>query len=324
MLTALKFAQRAIARSGLAPTLSCFRMSNGRVTASNGVLAMSAPLTLSFEAAPAAVHFTKAIDACEGPMTIAQDSPTRMTVKAGGFKASIPCLPVATIPTVRPEGEFIPNISLVDAFKMLRPFVSTDDQPDKAWANGIMLDSQYAWATNNVTLTQCWLGGSHVPFKINIPLPMVDEIIHVRDEPTTLQVGRASITAHYADGRWIRSQLSALEWPNLGTVLESAWEGRTLESVRLEFKDACAKLAKFAGKDDHKTYLRGLDVATARSNDTDGIASVAVLCDNEGCYHTRYLADVLAVAEAADFGNYPRPVPFVGGMMRGVICGVRG
>ena len=75
------------------------------MTGFDGILAMSAPEPV-FDAAPAAVPFTRAIGACEGPLTIVQDSPTKITVKAGGFRASVPCLPVDKIPTVRPEGNF--------------------------------------------------------------------------------------------------------------------------------------------------------------------------------------------------------------------------
>lgn len=319
MLPALNFAARAISRSGLAPVHSCFRIAHGRVTGFDGILAMSAPLNLSFDAAPAAVPFTKAIAACEGPLTIVQDSPTKITVKAGGFRASVPCLGIDKIPTVRPEGNFVALSGVLDAFRALKPFISTDERTDRAWCRGVLLSGASAMATNNVCLVEHWLGSVNFP-KINVPVDMVDEMIRTKDEPTKFQISPTSITAHYNDGRWIRSQLCDLTWPDLGKVMSEAWEKATLTTIDPALKEACAKLGKFAAV---LTYFRGQDVATERQEAKDGIAAVSVVSPATGCYHTRHLLEMLKAADTADFGAYPRPVPFIGGMMRGVICGVR-
>lgn len=319
MLPSLNFAARAISRSGLTPVHSCFRIAHGRVTGFDGILAMSAPLNLSFDAAPAAVPFTRAIGACEGPLTIVQDSPTKITVKAGGFRASVPCLPVDKIPTVRPEGNFVALTGILDAFRALKPFISTDDQAERQWCRGVLLNGSSALATNNVVLVEHWLGGANFP-KVNVPVDMIEEMIRAKEEPVKFQISETSITAHYADGRWIRSQLCDLEWPDLGEVFSVAWEGAALSTIEPALVAACAKLAKF---DAPLTYFRAVDVATERQEAKDGIAAVAVVAPATGCFHTRHLADVLKAAETICWESYPRPVPFSGGMMRGVVCGVR-
>lgn len=313
MLPSLKFVLRGVAKSELIPHLTHFRIHKGRVTAFNGTLALSAPLPLSFDTAPLALPFIKALSACEDTISITQESAGRLIVRSGSFTATVPCVELKTVPTVRPEGISMLPVDLVAAFKALSPFICTD--PARPALNGILLTGESAYTTNNISVVQCWLG-TPFPFEANVPAAFVDEVVRIKEEPKTVQMTATSITLHYADGRWIRSQLNSLEWPHVAGVLNKAWAGATLAPIAEPFKAACEKLQKFGA---HHTVFCGHTITTE-----DETASVEVSAPEKGRFYTSYLADVLNVAEQADFSRWPEPVAFASKTLRGVLVGVRG
>ncbi len=316
MLEALTFVQRGVAKREILPNSTHVRIQNGRVTAFNGTLALSAPLPVTFNAAPAARPFIKALNACDCRVSIVQDG-SRLVIRSGTFKAVVQCVDVKDVPTVLPEGQRVPASGLLEAFSVLKPFVCADENRPELC--GILLSGQSAFATNNPVLVEHWLG-TPFPFVVNVPVEAVDEVLRADVEPESVQVSGGSITFHYADERWIRAQVNTQEWPDVFRVLSAAWEGRTLADVTDPLRSACYKLAEFCAQEAGITYFRGTDVATSRENPA---ALVDVPAPTVGAFRTKYLSDVLKVATGIDFGAYPQPVPFVGRNLRGVLCGVR-
>lgn len=314
MLPSLQFVKRAAKNNAV------FAIRNGHVTASDGVITMSAPLNLSFNAAPAAVPFLRALNACEEAMSITQESESRLIVRSGSFKASVPCLDLKTIPVCKPEGQAIPTGEIVAAFKALRPFVCSD--PARPNLQGILFNEKSAFATNNIVVAEYWLN-SAFPNQSNVPVEVIDEVIRICEEPVNIQLAEGSITFNYKDGRWIKSPLNSLTWPDVAVVLNKSWENAQLVPVSEALKKACSKLADYVGSARGLTYFRGDNVASAKDDGEDGIATVATPAPVQGTFWTRYLSDVLNLAQQADFSMWPRPVPFAGGKVRGIIVGAR-
>lgn len=316
MLEALKFVHRGVAKRDLMPELMHFAIRKGRVTGFNGVLALSAPLPISFDAAPLASFFVKALDTCENTISITQESLSCIIVRSGTFTATIPCVDIKSVPSVHPEGQSVLPVDLVAAFKALAPFACTD--PDRPALNGILLTGESAYVTNNVSIVQCWLG-TPFPFTANVPMAFVNEVIRIKEEPKMVQMTEGSITFHYHDGRWIRSQLNSSEWPQVAETLNRAWDGAKMEPIDEALKAACAKLQKFTSRSGGVTVFCGHKITTE-----DAVASVEVAAPEKGRYFSSYLADVLNVADQADFSRWPQPVAFASKALRGVLVGVRG
>lgn len=315
MIDALKFVQRGISRSEGA---NFFAIRDQRVTVFNGTLALSAPLNLSFNTAPLGVPFMRAIEACEDTISITQESKSKLVVRSGRFKATVPCVEVSTIPQVKPEGLTFTPQGLVAAFTVLKSFVCSD--PQKPSVRSILLTGQSAYATNNIAIVQYW---TSTAFPLaNVPVEFIEEVVRLKEEPSKIQISEGSISFHYSDGRWIRSQLIQMLWPNVARILSEAWVDE-MEEIKPELKKACLKLGKYVGKASGKTYFRGTDVATAKDDLEDGIACVTVNAPTSGCYCTKYLNDVLEVANKAAFDQYPKAVAFQGERVRGILLGVR-
>lgn len=322
MLPALKFVQRGVARRDLVPGLSHFRIKNGRCTGFNGAMALSAPVDIQLNIAPAAGAFIRALEACEDVISLRMDGPSKLIVRSGNFRTAVPCLPLEQLPEIEPEGTVVaPQQSILKAFEVLSPFIGID--ASREWACGILLREDSAFVTNNIVLAQYWLG-SHFPTPVNIPSNAVEEILNLHEELVSVQVANNSITFHYADGRWIRSQLISISWPNINDPLDQCWKGAAFKPIPAGMATALQKLVRFGDKKDNRCYFRGTDIATTKEGTLDGGALVEMPgLPEQGCFTTKYLADVLSVAQGIDFDQYPMPVPFYGENLRGGIVGIR-
>ncbi len=320
MLEALKFVQRGVARRDLVPGLTHFRIKDKRVTGFNGAYALSAPVDIGFNVAPAAGVFIKALDACEDVITLQMDG-ANLLVRSGNFRTVVPCIDLDTVPETLPEGEVIPtHESILAALGALKPFVGID--ASRQWACGVLLANESAFATNNVIVVEYWLG-SKFPRIVNVPSAIVEEVIKVNEELTHLQIAENTITFHYKDGRWIKSQLLDLSWPNVIAVLDQAWQGANLQPVPPGLMEACLKLARFGDKDGAHCHFRGKDIATHKDGAIAGGALVELPgVSDKGCYHTTYLNKVLEIADRIDFSRYPGAIAFGAGRLRGAMVGV--
>jgi len=318
MIDSLRFAQRATDGN---PQSAFFRIADGRVTGFNGTLAMSAPLQLAFQAAPAAVPFVKAINACEGVVSIAQESVHKIIVTSGKFKASVPCVAVKDVASVEPEGAIYRNVSnLQKAFKVLRPFLADETTAGREWSSNIKIDGEFAYVTDNTVLIEYWLD-STFPL-LSIPFEAVEEVIKVNCKLEAIQANHNSITFHFSDGTWIRSQLHVAMWPNISSMINNSWTHFKPSTITKDFKDACLKLGKFGGRDHLEIYFRGTDIATSRK-ETNDIATITTAAPETGCYAVKHLNKVLSIATSIDFSAYPKPACFMGESLRGVFVGVR-
>lgn len=320
MLEALKFVMRGVARRDYVPGLTHFRIKDQRVTGYNGLLALSAPVDVSFNAAPHAGRFIKALQQCEDVISLRLDGET-LLVKSGNFKVSVPCVNLNDVPTILPEGTPIkPHESILEAFEKLFPFIGVDAA--RPWATGILLANSSAYATNNIVAAEYWLG---VPFPkiVNIPSSAIQEAIRIEEDIDFMQVAEASVTFHYQDARWIRSPLLNLNWPNVPGVIKNTWKGVTMWEITPELRKACIKLATFCEEHKEHLYFRPGEVSTtAKGLETGGAVCELSGLPSVGCYHASHLNDVLTAATHIDLTKYPAAIPWHGGAIRGAMLGI--
>jgi hypothetical protein len=215
-----------------------------------------------------------------------------------------------------PAGEVveIDGTALMDAIKVLSPFIGND--ASRIWTNGIMLRGQSAFATNNVCLVEYWLGVD-IPITVNIPQAAVKEMARVKEPPISAQMTEHSITFHYSNGRWIRTQLFSTEWPDLSEVLGGAADLRPMPT---ELFEGLEKIKPFINKQGI-VYFRDGKVQTEQVEGLGASYNVEGL-HSEGVYKLIMLALLDGVATHIDFSSYPSPSLFQGERVRGAIIGL--
>lgn len=330
MLDALKFIKGSVAKKDLVPALTHFNISNGQIRGYNGLIAMGAPMALSLDCQPKAAPFHKAIEICEGleeAPSFAMTAAGKLTIKAGKFKVHIECIE-APFPPMEPEGERIDiQPGLLNAFKALAPMIAED--ASRPWARGILLRDGSAFATNNVVIGQYWIGYK-MPFDMNVPDECVKELLRVKVDPTGISATTRSITFHYADGRWIKSQLLTTDWPNVSPVLDRPSQPTP---VPPEFFSNLARLAPYADTA-RKFFIRGNTLSTHAEDGIGASAVVEGLSEDgtlRGAYNLDLLRSLDGLVATIDFTLYPQPVLFFGPhtdagypVLRGAVVGMKG
>ncbi len=318
MLAELKFAQGAINKKDLLPALSHFAIDKGRVRSYNGVVALCTPIALDLECKPKAEPMVRAIGHCDETVTLARTPAGKLSIKSGAFRALIECLPDEQVtPHVEPEGEpcAINGGALLQAVKACEPFIGED--ASRPFSNGVLLKGRSAFATNNVTAVEYWVGGdADFPNVVTIPQKCVQEMIRINEAPTHAQFASNSVTFHYSGDRWIRTQLLSTDWPDISVILDKTSNPQPLDKALFT---ALAKIKPFLDKYTHVYFQDGCISTT--SDKEEGTYAEIPGFRFDGLYTCEQLEILRDAVERIDWTGYPGPCMFFGPQLRGAIIG---
>lgn len=323
MLKELRFVQGAVAKKDFLPAMTHFRIEGGHVRSFNGTIALSSPLPFDIDCTPKADMLIKAIAQCgEETITLSLTPTGRLRVQSGKFKAFVPLIDGET-PHILPEGDVIhfDGEVLLDALRTVYPFIGND--ASRPWTNGVLLQGKSAFATNNVCIIEYWLGVDS-PVTVNLPKDAITEMLRIGEPPTFAQMHKNSVTFHFADERWIRTQLFETNWPEVTRVLDKESNPTPVDERLFE---ACDMLKPFSD-DLGRIYIKD-DVIRTHIEDETGTNDQGAVYEAEGLgfkgvYQMQMLNLLRGVAERADFTKYPEPALFFGGRVRGAIAPMRG
>ena len=79
------------------------------------------------------------------------------------------------------------------------PFIAED--ASRPWARGVLFDSQFARATNNIVIVEYWLGSTVFPIPINMPKSAITEVLRIGEEPEKTYVNETNITLIFPECR---------------------------------------------------------------------------------------------------------------------------
>lgn len=317
MLDTLRFVLGAVAKKDFIAALTHFQIKNGFIKGHNGGITLCAPIDFDLDVTPKATTFVRAVATCTGPIALSMTATGRLTVKSGKFRAYVECLEEQTFPSINPEGDSIDlKPGMLAALKTLHPFIA--DDASRIWARGIMLRGQSAFATNNVVLLEYWLGESF-PLPINIPKSAVTEIVRIAEDPVRMQCTADSATFFFADGRWLKTQLYSLEWPDLSKVLDRESNQKAPPE---DFFDSLKSAEPFVDKQ-RRIWLRKGQISTDAGDNSGALIEIPELLD-DGVYNIDYLLGLEDTAQTLDLSAYPGPMIFYGDKVRGAIIGMRG
>lgn len=317
MIDALKFVQGAVQRNGISPELEHFQIKNGRVVGFNGYMALSAPIDLSIEAMPKAVMFHKALQACGDTIAIDQTPAGRLHIKSGGFSAYIPCIDKEVFEAT-PMGELFPApANLASIFARMLPLIG--DDASRPWAMGLAVGDGTYTATNNVIVLQIWDG--HTLPTFNCPRFAVAEIARIKEDPVSIQLDPgSSVTFHFADGRWLRTQLLTQEWPaaKMNSIMDKPSSPHPFPDG---FFAAVNKLVPFVEDKTSAIYFTADGVSTGVAGAEEG-AMVTLAGLPKAAFRLKALLMLEHEIQTIDLSTHPNPCLFFGPNSRGALIGL--
>jgi DNA polymerase III sliding clamp (beta) subunit (PCNA family) len=314
MLEELKFVAGAVAKKDSIPYMTHFAIKNETVTSYNGVIALCSPIAFDIDCKPKADLLIKAIGNCKGTISLSITEAGRLKVQSGKFKAFIECLNEET-PNIEPEGELldIDGNLLIKSLGKLYKFIS--ENPNHPWANGVLLANGSAFATNNVCIIEHWLGFA-LKTPINIPKAAIREIIRIKQHPERIQVCDRSITFHYPNKQWIKSQLLETKWPDIAKILNVESDPKPIDNTIF---DGLEVLKPFTDKLGSIHFSEGL-ITTSTDMTTGSLYEVPSLTV-DALYNIEMLGLLKDTAITIDWTK--SPALFFGDSLRGGIIGMR-
>lgn len=329
MLKELKFVQGAVAKKDFMPAMTHFAITvdeaGGFVRAYNGTLALGSPLAFDIPCTPKAAQLVPAIAHAPDTITLSMTDKGRLRVASSkGYRVFVDCVEEVT-PHVIPEGapvDFDGN-AVLEALRAVEPFIGSD--ASRPWATGVLLSGSSAYATNNVCIAQYWFSTAEkpvtLPFVVNLPRAAIAEMLRINEAPTHAQMTENSMTFHYADRRWLRTQLLETKWPDMDRIFADHTPAQA-HPVNEALFDALQRLKPHADKMG-RVFFDG-DRVTVKDNDGTERASIDIPgLGMSGIYQIEMLRLLEGVAKTADLTTYPRPCIFYGDRVRGAIVGMR-
>lgn len=315
MLKELKFVQGAISQKDLLPIMTHFIIENGTVRGYNGTIALSSPIQFDINCKPKATPLVNAITKCKETISLSMTGAGKISIKSGAFLALVECTTDA-MPIVEPDGDMftIDGDQILKAFKALAPFIATD--ASRPWSNGILLHAGSAFATNNVIGIEYWLGWN-CPVTINIPRMAIKEMIRINEAPVAAQATNNSITFHYSDGRWLRSQLLDLGWPDITKILNVVNNPIPVDPKIFE---ALENIKPFVEKNGAFSFVPG--AIKSHRTDLEGATFEIPGLNFQGVYNIEMFSLLEGIATHIDLSFYPKAGLFFGENIRGAIAGL--
>jgi DNA polymerase III sliding clamp (beta) subunit (PCNA family) len=318
LLKSLKFVQGAVAKKNHVPVLKHFKIANSRIESCNGVLSLSSPIDCNLETQPHAETFVHAVEVCDDITTLHETATGRLAITSGKFKAYINTS-TSIFPDARIEGERIEVEGLLEAIATLRPMIG--DDASRPWSHGILFLNNSAYATNNIVLVEHWLPRA-VSRPFGLPSMTVNELLRINEEPESVQISERIVTFHFSGERWLSSKLLEIaSWPDVRELLKMPGDAE-LYPLDDSFFETLLKLRPFTN-DLRPVWLDGNTISTASADD-DGARIQTTECENmKGTWTLDQLSKLKGTATQIAWDNYPKPCPFFGDGLRGVIIGIK-
>jgi hypothetical protein len=202
---------------------------------------------------------------------------------------------------------------------VVREFISKD--ASRPWAMGLLHSDNHLYATNNVILARTPLDWPPEYPVFGLPSFAVDEICRIASYVDLKYLWMSENMAMYEfeDDVWVRSVLYEAQWPDVANMIPDC---SNLPLIPKDFKDVTRDLIPF--NEDNKfpvVKYNGKVISTLEGNMVAQDELEVEL--SEASFHSVPLLMILNQATRLDLTPYPKPCPWSGTDIEGVIVGVR-
>lgn len=211
LLDALKFVAVAQKKTGTVQQQFCAIGGNWLV-AFNGVLMIGAKVQEDLIACPHTTQFIEALQKSGDELNITQLSENMLSVKSGDFRAIVPCARLDDLQLPAPDPPVIPVDGRIQkALEAVAPLAT--ENAERAYLAGVMLKNCTAVGTNGHVMLEFW-HGIGLPYEFILPKASAAAIAKCIKQLTMIGFSENSITFHYADESFIKTQIFAERFPN--------------------------------------------------------------------------------------------------------------
>jgi len=200
------------------------------------------------------------------------------------------------------------------------PFMG--DDASRPWSCGVLLTREGMFATNNLSLVHYTKAFPAVSEKgIVIPAQAVKEILGIGKLPKWLQVSGHSLSLFYDAEMWLRTQLVDVPWPSVNSLLDEAHKGAELLTANDEVFNAITDILPFTDDMGRVYFNDGFVATTIEESEGARVELGEWFSEVQGVYIGKVFLLMQPIMTTIDLTHWPKPCPFAGNNLRGVIIG---
>lgn len=314
----------AVASKDVVPYMTHYLVKDNMIHATNGRVTAAAPFPDDRVYLVPARAFEKTLERMPSDdIKIVLDDQQNLKISCGRYRAKLLTLKQQVI-IPGPEGqEAMCPPDFAERLRAVRHFLS--DNATQPFALCVLITGNAMYATNNISVAVS--DGVGLPeMYCMLPVWAVDFVLKRDTSPSHVQWTDSSISFRWDDGSWMRSQLFCEKFPpSLPTIVEDIarpeWE--IPSDWRDLFRDVCSMSENADGPSEVHIYPDKL-VGGHLVGDMSVEIETPV---PEGTPFTRwnpkFLLPVVENATHLDLTIWPKPCPFHGPLVRGVVLGFR-
>lgn len=314
LLTALRFVSTTQNPEG-STYQTHVRLQHNWALGFDGVLAAGHPIQEALLCCPHSSSLISAITKCKTAISITSLENGQLGVKAGRFKAFIPCVSGELIPLIYPD----PKAGSIDdrlkeGFKVLAPWVKENTQ--NVATSSILLNNGSMAATNRHVVLEYW-HGINLPDNIILPKIFIDAVLKIDKKLAAFGYSERSFTVYYEDGSWLRTQQYQEGWPDVGFILNVQ---HNAQPVPEGFFEGVSMLQPFC-KLHNDIYLLSDKITTNIEAEQGAHYDLAGLPEKVG-FNAKYLCQLAEHVTHIDLQGVNKASIFFGKNLRGAIAQV--
>lgn len=310
LLRALDFVSLAQRDKG-APYQTHVVLRNRTAVSFDGVLAAGHLIDEDLNACPHTLTLLAALRKATGVLSVTQLANTKLSVRSGKFRATVPCLPDAVIPGIAPD----PQVGIIDnririGLEMVSPFIIENSQ--RVVMASALIRANSILATNGHVLMEYW-HGIDMPPGLIVPKVFINALSKIKKNLIGFGFSQSSFTVYFEGDCWLKTQLYNERWPDCDSILAKPHNPQPLPPTFFEALDTVAEFA-----DDHRIRLHNgkitthADADTGASYEVEGLVADVVL-------NARHLAPLDGLIKSIDFNGTDNITFFYGDNLRGAL-----
>lgn len=322
LLDAITFLSCCTKEQG-APYETHINLQYNTAVAYNDVLSAGVLIAEDIICAPNAKLLKLALAKCNNEYTLTIDG-NKIVLKSGKFKATISCIDPTILATRNPDPA---SIAINDDFKAALKVIDVlkpEPNADKIHLLAFLMNGQSVITTDGKIVIERW-HGLELP-TIAIPKSIIPAIVGTNKKLTGFGYSSTSVTFHFEDRSFIKSQLYAEQWP-LETTQNILNKNSNPSPVPVDFFPGLEAVASFS--ENGSVYFNRDKIC---SHKADGIGAVfdVVGLPAGPIYTSKYLMMIKSLATRIDFAVSANGVVsenggyllfWFGDRVRGVVAG---
>lgn len=316
LLQALKFVRLAQQDSGTVYQTHC-RFYNGQVVAFDGVLAAGHPVKEEWPICPHTYRLVAALEKARGAVSMTALDNKQLVVKTDKLRALISCIGDGDLTYVHPDTAQWP---LSDAFRVAAETASifTTEGGTTVMAAAVVTRDGSIIGTDGRGLIEAWHGEPTPPGMI-IPKVFITALGKVAKPIAQFGFSGTSLTIHFTDGAWLKTQLYQEQFPNVDKVL--AWtETARPRDMPKDVYEAIKVVAPFS---ENNTAYVGDGRVQSHRDDNKGASYQAAGAVETVALNIKQMLLLEPHITKIDFTGNDTVVCFFGDKLRGALSHIR-